>query len=148
MSSATAAPTSGPIKVALKAKLSANTAISAAAVGGIHEGINVRKTINYPYVTYSLAYAPIVRHWGSVMLIAGVDVVARGFDPDEVSSLDVLITEELDGGELWVPGLTTLIVQREEELPLSPDRNAEGKKVYANGGTYSIWADKNFLNDE
>lgn len=142
------APTSGPIKKALKAKLRANTAIDSAAVGGIHEGVNTRKTIKYPYITYSAAYLPIVRQWGSSMLIAGFDIVARGPNPDEVSDLDALITEELDGGELSVTGLTTLIVQREEELPLPPERNAEGIKVYANGGTYSIWVDKNHLASE
>lgn len=139
------APTSGPIKKALKAKLSASTPVSAAAVGGIHEGINVRKTIVYPYVVYSAAYLPLVRQWGSTMLLCGFDIVARSLDPEEASTLDQLITEELDDGELTVTGLSTLIVRREEELPLPPDTNAEGKKVYQNGGTYSIWVDKNHL---
>lgn len=139
------APTSGPIRIALMAKMKANTDILAAAVGGLHEGLNTRKTIVYPYVVVSPAYFPIIRQWGSTMLMCGFDIVAMSPDPDQASTLDQLITAELDDGELSVTGLTTLIVRREEELPLPADRNAEGKKVYRNGGTYSIWVDKNHM---
>jgi len=142
------APTSGPVEKALVAKLRANTAISDAAVGGIHEGVNARKTIVYPYIVYSPAFLPIERAWGSAMLVGGWDIIAYAMVPDEARTLDQLITDELDDGELSVPGLTTLIVSRSEELALPSDRNAEGKKVARKGATYSIWVDQNNLEAE
>lgn len=137
------APTSGPLKQALLKKLLANNQIAVAAVGGIMEGINVADTITYPYVVYSLAFAPIIRMWGSSMLLAGFDIVVRGPNPVEVNSLDALITAELDDSTLTVTGLDTLIVRREEELPLAPERDAEGKRIYQNGANYLVWVDKN-----
>lgn len=143
---ADAAPTSGPLKQALYRAMKDNNSIDAAAVGGIHEGFNNSDEIKYPFVTYQLVSGPLTRTWGAVILAASFDIVVRGPNPVEVNSLDALITDELDGSELSVTGLSTLIVRREEELPLPPDRNAEGKKVYANGATYSFWVDKNFDN--
>jgi hypothetical protein len=135
-------PTSGPVKQALVRKLKANSQIKTAAVGGIHEGLNASDVIAYPYVTFSLAFAPLERVWGSVLFVVGFDIVVRGPNPVEVSNLDVLITEELDDSSLSVTGLSTLTVHRAAELPLSPDRNAEGRRVFQNGGTYEIWLDK------
>jgi hypothetical protein len=126
--------------------MSENNDIRTAAVGGIHEGFNNSDTIKWPFVTYQLVSGPIARTWGSATLEALFDIVVRGLNPVEVNSLDTLITEELDGSSLSVTGLTTLIVRREEELPLPPERDAEGKKVYQNGATYSFWVDKNFDN--
>lgn len=139
------APTSGPLKQALKNAMSGNSGIGTAAVGGIHEGFNNSDTISYPFVTYQLVSGPLSRTFGdgTETLAASFDIVVRGKNPVEVNSLDALITALLDGSELAVTGLKTLIVRREEELPLPPDRNAEGKKVYANGATYSFWVDKN-----
>lgn len=141
----TAAPTSGPLKKVLVRTMRENVPIATAAVGGIHEGFNNSDEISYPYITYQLVSAPIVRAWGSAMLMAAFDIVVRGTDPVGVNSLDTLITALLDGSSLAVPGLYTLIVQREEELPLPPERDAEGKKLYQNGATYSFWVDKNFI---
>lgn len=135
-------PTSGPVKQALVKKLRANSSIRNAAVGGIHEGVNNSKTIRYPYVVYSLAYGPYERQWGSVTFIPGFDIVIRGTDPVEVSNLDVLITEELDDSTLSVTGLDSLTVTRTAELPLPPERNAEGLRVFQNGGTYEFWLSK------
>lgn len=136
------APTSGPLKQALFLAMKGTAPIASAAVGGIHEGFNNRKTIAYPFVTYQLVSAPVVRFWGSKVLVAAFDIVVTGPDPVGVNSLDALITEALDDSELSVTGLKTLTVAREEELPLPPDRNAEGKKLYRNGATYSFWVDK------
>jgi hypothetical protein len=135
-------PTSGPVKQALVQKLRANNAIRTAAVGGIHEGVNNSKTIRYPYIIYSLMAGPYDRYWGSVLFIPGFDIVVRGTDPVEVSNLDVLITSELDDSTLEVTGLETLTVSRTAELPLPPERNAEGIRVFQNGGTYEVWLNK------
>lgn len=139
---ATALPTSGPVKQALVKKLKANSQIRAAAVGGIHEGINASKTIRYPYIVFNLAYGPYDRQWGSAMFIPGFDIVVRGTDPVEVNNLDALITSELDDGTLEVTGLSTLTVSRTAELPLPPERSAEGRRVFQNGGTYEVWLDQ------
>jgi hypothetical protein len=143
-----AAPTSGPLKEALVSALRANSPIKTAAVGGFHEGYKNESEIDFSktFVTYQLVDAPIFRTWGSATLAALFDIVVNGTDPVKVNSLDTLITELLDGSSLSVTGLTTLIVQREEELPLPPEPTAEGKKVYRNGATYSVWVDKNFDN--
>lgn len=137
-----ALPTSGPVKQALVAKLRANSAIRTAAVGGIHEGKNASPTIRYPYIVFSLAYGPYERAWGSALFIPGFDIVVRGTDPVGVSNLDALITSELDDSTLEVTGLSTLTVSRVGELPLPPNENAEGRKVFQNGGTYEVWLDK------
>lgn len=139
-------PTSGPLKQAIYRAMKDREAIDNAAVGGIHEGFNNSDKIKYPFITYQLVAAPLSRFWGSTVLAAAFDIVARGLDPVEVNSLDSLITDELDGSELAVTGLATLIVRREEELPLPPERNAEGKKIYQNGATYSFWVDRNHDN--
>lgn len=141
------APTSGPIKKALKAKMRANTTINTAAVGGIVEGINTRKSVKFPYISYSVAYLPLERSWGSTMLIAAFDIVVRGEDPEGVSSLFEAITKELDDSKLFVTGLSTLIVELVEELPLQPEQTAEGKKVHQNGGTFSVWVNKDHSHD-
>lgn len=138
-------PTSGPLYRALKNTISGNSEIAAAAVGGVFDGFNNRDTIEYPFVTISLVSAPIGRTFGSgtVTLYAAFDIVVFGLDPVGANNLDSLITALLDGSELAVPELTTLIVQREEELPLPPERDAEGKKIYSYGGTFSFWVDRN-----
>ena len=141
--------TTGPIKQALVQKLRANSSIKSAAVGGIHEGLNASDRILYPYVVFSLAWAPYDFSWGDVALEMGFDIVVRGTDPVAVNSLDALITAELHDSSLTVtePGtesdpdpvlLTTLILRRMAELPLSPVRNTEGKRVFQNGGTYEM----------
>ena len=141
-------PNSGPLKQALKNAMSGNSDIRAAAVGGVHEGYNNSDTIEYPFVTYQLVDGPLSRTFGddTVTLAAYFDIVVRGLNPVGVNSLDALITSVLDGSGLEVTGLSTLIVRREEELPLPPERNAEGKKIYANGASYSFWVDRNNAN--
>jgi len=137
-----ALPTSGPVKQALVQKLRANSSIASAAVGGIHEGLNASDRIQYPYVVFSLAFAPYEFAWGSAIFVVGFDIVVRGTNPVEVNSLDALITDELHDSTLTVTGLSTLTVRRNAELPLSPERNAEGRRVFQNGGTYEIWLDQ------
>lgn len=141
-------PTSGPLKQALYRAMKDNEEIDNAAVGGIHEGFNNsdKPTAEELFITYQLVSAPLARFWGSTVLAAAFDIVVRGLDPVDVNRVDALITDELDGSELAVTGLTTLIVRREEELPLPPERTAEGKKIYQNGATYSFWVDRNHDN--
>lgn len=140
-------PTSGPLKQALKNTISGNSEIAAIAVGGVFEGFDNRDEVVYPFITYQLTSAPIVRTFGdgSVGLEARFDIVVFGKNPVEVNSLDALITSLLDGSELEVTGLRTLIVQREEELPLPPERDAEGNKIYANGANWLFSVDQ--IND-
>lgn len=147
----TAILTTGPLKQALVATLRANSTIKDAAVGGFHEGINNSDEIRYPYVVYGLALAPIEFDWSGLILAAAFDIVVRGPNPVEVNSLDALITAELNDSTLAVTELpdgidpddvSTLIVRREMELPLQPDRNAEGKTIYQNGAMYSFWVEQ------
>ena len=141
-------PTSGPLKQALKNTISGNSEIAAIAVGGVFEGFNNQDDIVYPFIVYQLTDATILRTFGdgTVELEARFDIVVFGKNPVEVNSLDALITALLDGSELAVTGLRTLIVQREEELPLPPERTAEGDKIYANGGNYLFSVDQNNAN--
>lgn len=143
--------TSGPVKQALMQKLRANSSIKTAAAGGIHEGLNNSDRIVYPYIVFSLAWMPYEYDWGGVIENIGFDIIVRGLNPVEVNNLDALVTAELHDSSLSVvepgsegfPGgpvtLKTLILRRVAELPLSPERNTEGKRVFQNGGTYIVW---------
>jgi len=133
-----ATSTSAPIKRAIVQKLRANQSIVAALNGGIHETIAPRK-VRYPFVMYDLVAAPYDYLWGSVMLRTTFDVFVFAENPVEANNLDALIAVALNDAELTVDGQYTLLCRRVADTPTGPDVDAEGKRIYQIGGTYSIW---------
>lgn len=136
-----AASTSAPIKRAIVQRLRSSPAIVAAINGGIHETLAPRK-VRYPFVMYDLIAAPYDYPWGSVMMRAMFDVFVFAENPVEANNLDALIADALNEAELSVDGQTTLLCRRVADTPTGPDVDAEGKRIYQIGGTYSIWTDQ------
>jgi hypothetical protein len=136
-----AASTSAPIKRAIVQKLRATPAIVSAINGGIHETIAPRK-VKYPFIVYDLIASPYDYLWGSVMLKPMFDVFVFAENPVEANNLDALIAGALNEAELSVDGQTTLLCRRVADTPTGPDVDAEGKRIYQIGATYSIWTDQ------
>ena len=129
-----------PVKQALVQYLRADPALKAALTGGIHEALAPQKT-EYPFLIYSLHYAPLDYLWGSVVQVIGVDVFVFSRDSVEASNLDGLILTRLHDADLAVGGQDTLICRRVASLSF-PDVDEEGKRIFQPGGTYEIWTDQ------
>jgi len=129
--------THGPIKQAFVARVRANATIKA-ALTGIHEGFAPEKA-DYPFLTYSLVAGPYEYNWGDVTLIAQIDATVYSRNPVEADNLDQALATWLSDQSFPVTGQTTLLCRRTTTLPLSPDQDDEGEKVYPAGGTYEIW---------
>lgn len=132
-------PTHGPIKAAFVARIRANPAIKA-ALSGVHEGFAPEKT-SYPFLTYNLVSGPYDYDWGSVLLVALIDAFVFSRNPVEADNLDKDLTAWLSDQPLVVEGQDTLTVRRVASIPMPPDIDDEGKKVYQVGGTYEVWTD-------
>jgi len=129
-----------PIKQAVVAKMRASVALKAAARGGIHEGIAPQGT-DYPFIQYSIGFAPWVYTWDSVMVEAPLVVSVFHTNSVEAHNLDALVLAALQEAPLAVSGQSTLICRRVGDLS-SQDVDEEGKKIYQVGGAYEIWTDQ------
>jgi hypothetical protein len=132
--------THSPILRAFVARIRANASIKAALVGGIHEGFAAEKD-PYPFFNYSLVAAPYDRNWGDATLITLIDGFVFSTDPVQARDLDAAIADWLEDAPLAVDGQRTLLCQREAGVPMPPDVDNEGHKVYQVGGTYRIETD-------
>lgn len=108
---------------------------------GIFPGFAPEKT-DYPFGVYNQIAAPYEDAWGSRMIIAAYDVFVFSRDEVEAHNLDQALADALDGAQLTVEDMSTLICRRVNDIPVSPDLDEEGKKVYQVGGTYEIWTDQ------
>jgi hypothetical protein len=133
--------TVAPVKRAIVQKLRATPALTAAIVGGIHEGIAPRK-VRYPFIVYQLVAAPYQYDWTGVMIKALVDVSVFAENPVDANNIDALIAGALNEAALNVDGQTSLLCRRTADLPTGPDIDAEGKRIYQIGGSYSVWTDQ------
>jgi len=133
-----ATSTSAHIKRAIVQSLRANAPLVAAIRGGIHETLAPRK-VRYPFVVYDLISAPYSYTWGSSEIKARFDVFVFAENPVEANNLDALVCGALNDAELSVDGQATLLCRRVADMPTGPDVDAEGKRIYQIGGTYSIW---------
>lgn len=136
----TATANLAPIKQALVRTLRNNTTLKAALVGDIHEGFAPVKT-RYPFLVYSIHYAPVWYTWDSMETEVGIDVFVFSESSVEADNLDALVFTTLQDATLDVNGQSTLICRRVSSLSL-PDSNEEGRKIYQVGGIYEIWTDQ------
>jgi hypothetical protein len=106
----------------------------------MHEGVAPLDT-GYPWLVYSLHYAPAFEAWGSTILQAGFDIFVFSRGQVEARNLDQLVVDALHDAALSVDGQSTLFCRRTEDLS-SVDVDGEGQKVYQVGGIYEIWTDQ------
>lgn len=134
-----AVTTSAPIRQAFIAAVRAASAYG--SLTGLFNGFASEKT-NYPFATYSEIVAPYEDAWGSRMIIAVFDLFVFARTEAEAGDLDQSLAEALDGAELSVQDQTALICRRVADVPMPPDLDEEGKKIYQVGGSYEIWTDQ------
>lgn len=133
-------PTHSQIQQALVARLRASSSIRTALTGGIHEGFAPEKA-DYPFVTWNQPAGPYDYNWGDVTLGALIDVFVFSRSKVEADNLDQAIAAWVSDKDLSVTGQRTLICRRVASVPMPPDTDAEGEKVYQVGGTYLIETD-------
>jgi hypothetical protein len=129
-----------PIKQALVQTLRDDSVLKAALTGGIHEALAPQRTV-YPFLVYSLHYAPLDYIWGSVIQTVGIDVFVFARNSVEASNLDGLVLTTLHDAQLSVSGQSTLICRRVASVSF-PDVDEEGNRIFQAGGTYEIWTDQ------
>ena len=123
------------------ARLRANATLKAATVGGFHEGFAPAK-VKYPFLVYQFHSSPYAYLWGSVMTLAGFDVFAFSENSVDANNIDGLVANQLHDAPLAVNGQTTLICRRVADIPMPPDLDSEGKRIFQVGGSYEIWTDQ------
>ena len=133
------AKTSGPIRQALVRAVRAASAYG--SLKGIFNGFAPEKT-DYPFAVYNEITAPYEDAWGSRMIIAVFDVFVFSLDEVEASDLDQSLADALDGAQLTVEDETSLICRRVGDVPVAPDIDEEGRRIYQVGGQYEIWTDQ------
>jgi hypothetical protein len=133
--------TSSPIKRGIVRTVRSSGPLKAALVGGIHEKFAPGK-IAYPFMVYDVVAAPYAPLWGSMVIVALVDMMVFALNGVDANNVDQLIFNVFDGTQINVDGQTTLICRRVADLPGGPDVDSEGKKIYQIGGMYEIWTDQ------
>jgi hypothetical protein len=133
-------PTHGPILQALVRRIRANDELYGRLIGGIHQGFAPEK-FKYPIAVYNFVFGPYDYQWGSLTLIAGIDLFVFSRNSVEADNLDTALAGWLSDQPLPVEGQTTLYCRRVATVPSPPDVDDEGEKVYQSGGTYEIWTD-------
>lgn len=127
-----------PVKRAVVQALRASPSLVAAIAGGIHEGIAPRK-VRYPFIVYQLISAPYEYDWTGVIIRATFDVSVYAVNPVDANNIDALIAGALNDAELTVDGQDSMLCRRVADLPTGPDLDAEGRRIYQVGGSYSVW---------
>jgi hypothetical protein len=93
---------------------------------------------DYPFVVYSLVYAPYDFVWGAHTIRTAFDINVYSGNPVDANNIDALVLAALHDQDIVVSGQSTLLCRRVGDLS-SQDVDAEGKKIYQIGGTYEIW---------
>lgn len=132
--------THAPIKRAFVQRIRANGDLYVRFVGGVHEGFAPEKA-KYPFLVYNLVAAPYDYQWGSHSLLAMIDAFVFSRDSVEANNLDEDVTAWLSDQPYPVDGQKALICRRVATVPMPPDVDDEGQKVYQVGGTYQIETD-------
>lgn len=138
-----ATSTVAPVKRAVVQKLRASSPLVAAIVGGIHEAIAPRK-VKYPFIVYQIVASSYEYDWTGMQIHALMDVSTYAVNPVDANNIDALIARALNDAALTVDGQASLLCRRVGDLPTGPDVDAEGKRIYQVGGTYSIWTDQSW----
>jgi hypothetical protein len=126
---------------AVLAWLRGDATLVSTVTGGFHDRFAPEKA-KYPLVIGTLHPAPYEYTWGSVMVIAELDLFAFSENRVDASNADRLLAARMHDAALAVEGQSTLICRRVRDLPMPPDLDLEGRKVYQIGGTYEVWTDQ------
>ena len=133
-------PTHEPLKQAIVRRVRLNVDLYDRLIGGIHEGFAPEKA-KYPFAVFNLVAAPYEYDWSSVTLIGMFDVFVFSRNSVEAGNLDADLAGWLSDQPLPIEGQTTLLCRRVATVPMPPDVDSEGEKVYQVGGTYEIETD-------
>lgn len=133
-------PTHSQIEQAFVARIRANSSIRADLTGGIHEGFAPEKA-SYPFLVWNLVAGPYDYGWGDVTLGSLIDAFVFSRSKVQADNLDQAIAAWVSDKDFPVTGQRTLICRRVATVPMPPDVDAEGEKVYQVGGTYLIETD-------
>lgn len=108
---------------------------------GIFRGFAPEK-VDYPFAVYSTVTSVNEDDWTNRMMIGAYDVVVYSRDEAEASNFDQAIADALDGAQLTVDGMSSLICRRVSDIPMDPDLDERGDQIYGSGGSYEIWTDQ------
>lgn len=134
-----------PVKQALVRALRANSTLHA-LVGstGINEGTEPR-SVDYPYIVYSITHAYREHDGTNVSVVTDVDVWSVSDSQVQAHTLDQLVADALEEKVLDFSGLgsgqTSLLCRRIGDLSLT-DVDGAGTRIYQMAGIYRIWTDQ------
>jgi len=131
--------TSATIRRAVVQAVRAASAYS--SLKGIFNGFAPEQT-EYPFAVYNQIAAPYEDDWTNRMTLSAFDIFVYSRNEVEANTLDQALADALDGAQLTVEDQTALICRRVNDIPVSPDVDEEGKKIYQVGATYEIWTDQ------
>lgn len=132
--------TVAPVKRAIVQTLRASGPIGTAIAGGINEGMAPRR-VRYPFIVYQLVSSVRERQFDGQQIQSMWDISVYAENPVDANNVDALVNTALDDQELAVDGQTTMLCRRVADLPTGPDLDAEGRRIWQAGGTYSVWTD-------
>ena len=132
--------TVAPVKRAIVQAMRGHAPLVAAIRGGINEGIAPRK-IKYPFIVYQLVSAPREHQWDGTQIHALFDISVFAENPVDANNVYALIDTALNDVDLTIDGQTNMLCRRVAELPMGPDRDSEGRRIFQVGGSYSVWSD-------
>lgn len=130
--------TSAPIFQALVQTIRSDATLKAA---GIHEGIAPEKT-PYPFLVYTYQGGGYEFDTTNLKIEASFSFFVFSRNQVEAHNLDQLVMTVLHDAPLSVSGQSTLFCRRVMDVPIPPDLDEEGKKIYQVGGLYEVWTDQ------
>jgi hypothetical protein len=96
----------------------------------------------YPFAVYNQVPTPYEDDWTSRMIVAVFDIFVFSRNSVEADNLDQAIADALEQAQLTVDGMDSLMCHRIADVPMPPDVDEQGKRIYQVGGTYEIWTDQ------
>jgi hypothetical protein len=132
--------TVAPTKRALVQAMRAHAPLVAAIAGGIHEAIAPRK-VKYPFVVYQMVSAPHEHQFDGAQIHATFDISTYAENPVDANNVDALVDAAVGDTTLVIAGQTNMLCHRVAELPMGPDVDSEGRRIYQVGGSYDVWTD-------
>lgn len=144
--------TSAPIRYGLIRLVRSNDEVRTALKGGIHNRLARRKTA-YPFLVISEVSAPVARdpgganNAGHLTIDALYDVYVAALKQVEADDLDQLLAWLLSGPgaeaalQQYIVGQHLQRIDRVAHPPMGPERDATGRWVVRQGGTYRIVTD-------
>ena len=111
------------------------------SLNGIFAGFAPEET-EYPFATFNEVAAVYEDDWTNRTIIAAFDIFVFSLNEVEAHTLDQSLADALDGAQLTVEDQDALICRRVADIPVMPDLDERGKRIYQVGGSYEIWTDQ------